>query len=147
MRALTKPILALLALAAPLAAAQTRTFTLDADFDTGTLNNVRHNPISNQLILGRTGVSQTRIVWVSNTSPGGVAPTPLSPGWILRLDTTPGPNLGRQTARFDAALMNINGQPTGHPCRTTTRGAWRSTPRATSGSSTAPTTRESRKGA
>jgi MYXO-CTERM domain-containing protein len=94
------------------AGAQTHTFTLDADFDTGVLNNVRHVP-SDQLVLGRTPVSKTRLVWVSNTAPGGSGATPLSPGWIVRLDTTIGPNMGRQTARFDSVLLNINGQPTG----------------------------------
>ena len=96
------------------AAAQSRTFTNDGDFDAGTLNNVRHNPVSHQLILDRTAVSKTRLVWVSNTTPGGgVAGTPLSPGWIVRINTTIGPNLGKQTARFDSVLTSINGQPTG----------------------------------
>ncbi len=97
------------------ALSQTKKFTFDADFDSGTLNNVRHNPINNQLILGRTAVSQTRLVWVDNTAPGGGGATPLSPGWIVRIDTTIGPNLGKQTARFDSVLTSINGQATGAP--------------------------------
>jgi len=82
------------------AQAQTRTFTANADFDTGTLNNTRHVP-DDQVVLGRTPVSQTRLVWVSNTVPG----------WIVRIDTT----TGHQTARFDSVLTSINGQPTGAP--------------------------------
>jgi streptogramin lyase len=80
--------------------AQTRTYTTNADFDTGVLNNTRHVP-DNQVVLGRTPVSKTRLVWVSNTVPG----------WIVRIDTT----TGWQTARFDSALVSINGQPTGAP--------------------------------
>ncbi|MBI5531215.1 MAG: hypothetical protein HY898_00765, partial [Deltaproteobacteria bacterium] len=80
------------------AAAQTHVFTVDADFDTGTLNHVAHNP-SNQLQLGPTAVSQTHNVWVDN----------YIPGWIVRIDS----NTGKQTARFDTALQFINGQPTG----------------------------------
>ncbi|PKN39989.1 MAG: hypothetical protein CVU63_13215, partial [Deltaproteobacteria bacterium HGW-Deltaproteobacteria-20] len=91
---------------------QTKIFTLDADFDAGVLNNTQHVP-SNQIVLGPTSVSKTRLVWVSNTAPGGSGATPLSPGWIVRVNTTLGPNLGRQTARFDSVLLNINGQPTG----------------------------------
>ncbi|MBI4957794.1 MAG: hypothetical protein HY908_37655 [Myxococcales bacterium] len=95
------------------ASAQQRTFTTNADFDLGILDNVRHAPVNDQLVLGRTAVSKTRLVWVSNTSPGGTAPTPLSPGWLVRIDTTLGPTLGRQTARFDSVLTSINGLPTG----------------------------------
>ena len=91
---------------------QTKTFTLDADFDAGVLTNTQHVP-SNQIVLGPTSVSKTRLVWVSNTAPGGSGATPLSPGWIVRINTTIGPDLGRQTARFDSVLLNINGQPTG----------------------------------
>ena len=85
------------ALAVP-TAAQTHSFTLDADFDSGVLNNVVHNP-SNQLRLGPTPVSKTTLVWVDN----------YVPGWIVRIDST----TGKQTARFDSALQFINGQATG----------------------------------
>ena len=95
------------------ARAQVKTFTLDADFDTGILNNVQHVP-SNELVLGPTAVSKTRLVWVSNTAPGGGSgSTPLSPGWIVRINTQIGSDLGKQTARFDSVLLNVNGQPTG----------------------------------
>jgi streptogramin lyase len=93
--------------------AQTKVWTTNADFDSGSSNAVRHTPVPDQLILDRTPVSKTRLVWVSNTAPGGGGATPLSPGWIVRIDTTIGPNLGKQTARFDSVLLNINGQPTG----------------------------------
>ncbi len=87
------------ALLAPrLAAGQTKTFTLDPDFDSGTLTNTVHNP-SNQIVLGRTPVSQTTLVWATN----------YLYGWVVRLDST----TGRQTGRFDAALVSINGQSTG----------------------------------
>ncbi|HQP39461.1 MAG TPA: hypothetical protein PLI95_29965, partial [Polyangiaceae bacterium] len=93
--------------------AQTRTFTLTGDFDNGSLtklNNVQVKPETavpdGRVVLGPTAVSKTRLVWVSNTSPGGT-----SPGWIVRIDTT----TGKQTARFDSALISINGQPTGAP--------------------------------
>ncbi|MEO7329694.1 MAG: hypothetical protein ABI193_14030 [Minicystis sp.] len=86
-------------LAAPDAAAQTKKFTLDADFDSGTLNNVDHNPVANQLILGRTPVSKTNIVWSTN----------YKYGYVVRIDTL----TGKQTGRFDSALVTINGQATG----------------------------------
>jgi streptogramin lyase len=79
--------------------AQTKKFTVDADFDSGTLNNVAHSPIANQLILGRTPVSKTNIVWSTN----------YRYGYVVRLDTL----TGKQTGRFDSALVSINGQPTG----------------------------------
>jgi MYXO-CTERM domain-containing protein len=78
---------------------QTKKFTLDADFDTGTLNNVAHLPVANQLILGRTPVSKTNIVWSTN----------YRYGYVVRLDTL----TGKQTGRFDSALVTINGQATG----------------------------------
>ncbi|MFO0758378.1 MAG: hypothetical protein U0359_17940 [Byssovorax sp.] len=88
------------ALAAPAdARAQTKKFTLNADFDGGTLNNVAHAPVSDQLILGRTPVSKTTIVWSTN----------YLYGYVVRIDTT----TGKQTGRFDSALVNINGQATG----------------------------------
>ena len=47
------------------AGAQTHVFTNNGDFDTGVLNNVAHVP-ANELVLGPTPVSKTRLVWVSN---------------------------------------------------------------------------------
>lgn len=85
--------------------AQTHSFTLSADFDNGAsteLNNVQLKP-ADQVVLGPTAVSKTRLVWVSNSYAG--------PGWIVRIDTT----TGKQTARFDSVLLNVNGQPTGAP--------------------------------
>jgi len=85
-------------LAASPASGQTKTFTLDPDFDSGTLTNTQHNP-SNQIVLGRTPVSKTTIVWATN----------YRYGWVVRLDST----TGKQTGRYDAALVSINGQATG----------------------------------
>jgi MYXO-CTERM domain-containing protein len=90
--------LALTTLAPLPATGQTKTFTVDADFDSGTLTNTLHNP-SNQIVLGRTPVSQTTIVWATN----------YRYGWVVRIDS----NTGKQTGRFDAALVSINGQATG----------------------------------
>jgi MYXO-CTERM domain-containing protein len=86
------------ALAASSVAAQSKRFTVDADFNTGTLNNVSLTP-SNQLGLGRTPVSMTHIVWSTN----------YYPGWVVRMDSL----TGKQTARFDSALATINGVATG----------------------------------
>ena len=88
---------ALLLAAAP-AAAQTKTYTVDADFDTGTLDNVVHNP-SDRILLGPTKVSKTNLVWATN----------YRYGLVVRIDSM----TGKQTSRFDAALEFINGNPTG----------------------------------
>jgi streptogramin lyase len=78
--------------------AQTKKFTTSADFDTGTLNNVVHIP-ANQIVLGPTPVSKTNIVWSTN----------YLYGYVVRLDTL----TGKQTGRFDSALVSINGNATG----------------------------------
>jgi streptogramin lyase len=80
------------------AAAQTQTWTVNADFDSGTSNNVQHKP-ADTVVLGPTPVSKTRLVWADN----------YNYGYVVRIDST----TGKQTSRFDSALVNINGVPTG----------------------------------
>ena len=87
-----------LALAAGEAAAQTKVWTLDGDFDAGTSSNVQHKP-SNTVVLGPTPVSKQTIVWADN----------YNYGYVVRLDS----KTGAQTARFDSVLNSINGQSTG----------------------------------
>jgi MYXO-CTERM domain-containing protein len=96
--------------------AQSKSFTVNADFDGGALGNVCHGPapwldcanaqldpkaeaVADQLILGRTQVSKVGRVWVDN----------YIMGWIVGIDA----KTGRQFARFDSASVTINGQPTG----------------------------------
>jgi MYXO-CTERM domain-containing protein len=94
------PVAALALVVAAPVLAQTRTYTTNADFDTGVLNNTRHVP-DNQVVLGRTPVSKTTLVWATN----------YLYGWVVRIDST----TGKQTSRFDSSLQFINGQPTGAP--------------------------------
>src|SRR5690348_12059543 len=83
------------------AAAQKKTFTVNADFDPGAFNNsVDTNP-NNQIVLGPTPVSKTHLVWATN----------YLYGWVVRIDSL----TGRQTSRFDSSLQFINGIPTGAP--------------------------------
>ena len=70
------------------AAAQTKAWTLDADFDAGTLSSVAHVP-SNQLVLGKTAVSSTTLVWATN----------YLYGYVVRIDSS----TGKQTGRFDVS--------------------------------------------
>ena len=84
--------------AAP-AFAQIKTFTANADFESGALNNTADNNPNNALVLGRTPVSKTTLVWVDN----------YINGYIVRIDSS----TGRQTSRFDSALVSINGKATG----------------------------------
>jgi hypothetical protein len=63
-------------------------------------------------VLGRTAVSQTRRVYVTQPDPnngGGLPPQVSSPGWVVRLDTTIGSTLGRQTGRCDSVLRQNGG--------------------------------------
>lgn len=96
-------VLASLATQAGPAVAQTKTWTLDSDFvaadGSTTLTNVRNTPTPHQIILGRTFVSQTRLVWSTN----------YRYGYVVRLDST----TGKQTSRFDSVIEKINGIPTG----------------------------------
>ncbi|MBI4701579.1 MAG: hypothetical protein HY744_10530, partial [Deltaproteobacteria bacterium] len=78
--------------------AQVKTYTVNADFDTGKLDNVVDSP-PNRVVLGPTWVSKTRLVWTTN----------YLYGFVLRMDST----TGKQTSRFDSALVTINGVPTG----------------------------------
>ncbi|MBI4701567.1 MAG: hypothetical protein HY744_10465 [Deltaproteobacteria bacterium] len=87
-----------LLLAAGSARAQVKTYTVNGDFDTGTLDNVVDSP-PNRVVLGPTWVSKTRLVWTTN----------YNYGFVLRMDST----TGKQTSRFDSALQFINGVPTG----------------------------------
>jgi hypothetical protein len=81
------------------ASAQTKTWTLTADFDTGTLNNASDTKVPDAVVLGPTPVSKTRIVWTDN----------FNYGLVVRIDST----TGKQTARFDSVLNTINGASTG----------------------------------
>lgn len=81
------------------AAAQTKLWTLSADFDTGTLNNASDTKVPDAVVLGPTPVSKTRIVWTDN----------FNFGLVVRIDSTN----GKQTARFDSVLNTINGVSTG----------------------------------
>ncbi|MBI5546535.1 MAG: hypothetical protein HY901_21855, partial [Deltaproteobacteria bacterium] len=83
------------------ASGQSKTWTLNADFDTGTFNNAVDTNPSNQLVLGGTPVSRTHIVWSTN----------YLYGYVVRLDT----HTGKQTGRFDSSLQLINGVATGAP--------------------------------
>ncbi len=87
-----------IAAVAPSAQAQTRTWTLDGDFDVGNLVNTVHSP-SNQLQLGATPLAKSHVVWATN----------YRNSWVVRLDSV----TGKQTGRFDAALVSVNGQSTG----------------------------------
>jgi hypothetical protein len=87
------------AMAFPMVAgAQSKTFTVDADFDAGQLFNTSHPP-ADQLVLGPTPVTKTHIVWACHTASA----------MVVRLDTV----TGKQTGRFDSALQFVNGVPTG----------------------------------
>ena len=81
------------------ALAQTKTWTTTADFNGGTLNNVSDTKFADEVVLGPTPVSQTHLVWATN----------YLYGYVVRLDS----QTGKQTGRFDSALVNINGTPTG----------------------------------
>ena len=95
----TASLLTLLIVLALPAAAQTRTFTTSADFqDGGTLFGVSL-PIADQVVLGPTAVSSSHTVWSTN----------YLYGYVVRMDSL----TGRQTGRYDSALVSINGQPTG----------------------------------
>ncbi len=94
-----KSLLASLLLPAT-ALGQTHTWTTDADFDAGQLVQAAHaNPPAGDLVLGPTPVTKTTIVWATN----------YYPSWVLKLDTSTGKQLGR----YDAALVSLNGVPTG----------------------------------
>lgn len=90
------------------ASAQTKQFTVNADFDSGTTTSTCHGPATklqcadataDQLVLGRTQVSKANRVWADN----------YIAGWVIGLDA----KTGRQISRFDSALVTINGQATG----------------------------------
>ena len=88
--------------------AQTKTYTVNADFDGGSLTNVCHgpgaksvcaDPTPDQLVLGRTPVSKADRVWADN----------YISGWVIGLDV----KTGNQISRFPSGLISINGNPTG----------------------------------
>jgi hypothetical protein len=94
--------------------AQTKVWTVNADFDggnPGTPPTVCHGPnvagqpkicadgTSDQLVLGRTPVSKADRVWADN----------YVSGWIIGLDV----KTGKQISRFPSGLTSINGVPTG----------------------------------
>ena len=88
--------------------AQTKTYTVNADFDGGSLTNVCHgpgpksvcaDPTPDQLVLGRTPVSKADRVWADN----------YVSGWVIGLDV----KTGKQVSRFPSGLIKINGVATG----------------------------------
>jgi len=81
------------------ALAQTKKWTTTADFNGGTLNNVSDTKFLDEVVLGPTPVSQTHLVWATN----------YLYGYVVRIDS----QTGKQTGRFDSALVNINGTATG----------------------------------
>ena len=81
------------------ALAQTKTWTTTADFNGGVLNNVSDTKFADEVVLGPTPVSQTHLVWATN----------YLYGYVVRIDSL----TGKQTGRFDSALVNINGTATG----------------------------------
>lgn len=90
-----------LAVGPSVAVAQSKTFTLNGDFDGGVFDRtVDTNPV-HQVVLGPTTVSKSHRVWASN----------YLYGWVVALD-----NLnGKQLARYDSSLQFINGVSTGAP--------------------------------
>ncbi|HEY3444872.1 MAG TPA: hypothetical protein VGK67_00855 [Myxococcales bacterium] len=78
---------------------QRKTFTVNADFDQGTLKNAVDTNPNNQLVLGPTPVSQTHLIWATN----------YLYGYVVRLDTL----TGKQTGRYDSVLTAVNGVATG----------------------------------
>jgi len=78
--------------------AQPHTWTVDADFNGGNLDSTQLSP-ANQVVLGRTPVSKTHVVWTDN----------FNYGLVVKLDTV----TGKQLARYDSVLQTINGQSTG----------------------------------
>src|SRR4051812_37753147 len=69
---------------------QTKTWTVNADFDAGALTNPADAP-ADQVQLGGTRVSKNGIVWADN----------YYPSWVVKLDGA----TGRQLGRYDAALV------------------------------------------
>ncbi|MCI5227106.1 MAG: hypothetical protein D3918_10740, partial [Candidatus Electrothrix sp. AX2] len=61
-----------------------RTYTLDADFDQGTLDNLEHESVPDQLQLAE-GASVLNFIWVANSSQGTVS----------KINTVTGEELGR----------------------------------------------------
>jgi hypothetical protein len=102
-----------LMLTARAAQAQQKTYTLETEFDQGTLVNTLHEqatcptcfPDKNLVILGRTFVSKAGAVWMDNNPEG----------WVVGVDAT----TGRQLVRLDSGLERVNGLLTGSaPSRT-----------------------------
>lgn len=87
----------------PAQAASSRTYTLDADFDEGTLVGVEHDTVHDQLQLNKTPVILP-FIWVPN-SPQGT---------ISKVNTTNGNELGR----YRVAPPGVSGS-NGNPSRTT----------------------------
>src|SRR5689334_6152240 len=91
-------LLALFVMLPAAASAQNKTWTVNADFDAGSLSQVAH-PVPNQIQLGATPVTTASEVWACHTASA----------MVVRLDT----NTGKQLGRYDSALQFVNGQPTG----------------------------------
>jgi hypothetical protein len=98
------------------AGAQSKTWTINADFDPGSFTNTSDKP-ADQVQLGPTRVSQNAIVWSDN----------YYPAWVVKLDATTGKQLGR----YDAALVYNNNdikqgatgaRPAGEYCDWSSRG-------------------------
>jgi len=64
------------------ALAQSRTFTLDADFDAGLLDHVNHSAVHDQLQLDTTD-NTSSFLWIANSSRGTMARVDASTGAVL----------------------------------------------------------------
>jgi streptogramin lyase len=90
---------AIVLLAAAPVGAQSRTFTLDADFDSGVLAGVNHSAVPDQLQLDRTS-STFDFVWIANSQRGTLARLDTETGQVLgEYRTAPGVH-GRNPSRL-----------------------------------------------
>ena len=90
---------AIVLLAAAPVGAQSHTFTLDADFDSGVLAGVNHSAVSDQLQLDRTS-STFDFVWIANSQRGTLARLDAETGQVLgEYRTAPGVH-GRNPSRL-----------------------------------------------
>ena len=85
-------LLVLVAYVAP-ARAQSKTFSVNVEFDTGTFSSCVDQP-TNQVQLGGTPVSKNTIIWADN----------YIPGWVVKIDASS----GRQLGRYDSGLVYYN---------------------------------------